>query len=549
MQISVKPARRDGSFLSIKKAKKTYTIHSRYAPQKEAETWAEDLADLTDRLVLFGAGLGYLPRALEQRGVDCYVLEPLPAFDYPADLPLNDLYQGKQVIRFDPSEPIESIIRRIPLKFLAGSQPNIHPGYRKIFPQLESLIEDFLTEGMGVLRGAESHYRFFHQWFDNFIENASVLEEGYSLEALSGAFMHQPGVLVGAGPSLDHSFDLLRDQRNRLLIVTVDTALYSLEQNGISPDFVVSVDPQPENTQYLDDVEFQSHFVGALTCQPAYFNACQGQLFPFYIGDPENETPMFPLLEALIPLLEGPVCLPAAGSVSTTAFALLRYFGCDPIMNVGVDHAFTFHQATPRSSRWAQQQLSSLSRFRSLAGAHLQRIFRQEQEKDRILKTIEGKRGHDWWTTDEYVQQNRWFELQAQDGNRQCVDLREDGMPMESWEEISAEEFIESVDSLDKKSMEVVADQPLEIQTKKLIEWTRMLADWSLEKTEEEFVRDLEPPSNERVHPLMRPLFRYLQTQDVEDPREMISTHWKKTGEQISRLKEMMETLKVGPEG
>ncbi|MFP6854550.1 MAG: 6-hydroxymethylpterin diphosphokinase MptE-like protein, partial [Opitutales bacterium] len=51
-------------------------------------------------------------------------------------------------------------------------------------------------------------------------------------------------VVVGAGPSLDVTLPLIKEGFDRPLVIAADSALQALLSHGISPDFVVNIDPE-----------------------------------------------------------------------------------------------------------------------------------------------------------------------------------------------------------------------------------------------------------------------------------------------------------------
>jgi len=52
------------------------------------------------------------------------------------------------------------------------------------------------------------------------------------------------GLVVGAGPSLDITLPLLKNNIPKPLIIAADSSLRAFKKIGIDPDFVVSIDPQ-----------------------------------------------------------------------------------------------------------------------------------------------------------------------------------------------------------------------------------------------------------------------------------------------------------------
>lgn len=539
MNLSVEPARRNGFFLKISTDEGTSTIHSRYAPSREAQRWADQLAEMSEKIILFGAGLGYLPRALEERQVKCFILEPLPKFSAPETCPIRELESKDYFVRFDPSLANDAIVSQIPVDFLAGAQPNIHPNYLSIFSSLEQVRDTVLTRGMGLLRGVESHYRFFHTWLENALSILPELPRMRSLVDLRDQLRGVPAILVGAGPSLDTSLNFLRRVSDDFFVLAVDTALYPLQTQGITPDLVVSVDPQKENLRYLEGIELRSGVTASLTAQPDFLRGAENSCaFPFYIASAETEYPMVPVFQEILKFVDGLSPLPAAGSVSTTGLALLKWFDCDPIINIGIDHAYTFHRAISRGTQWEQSQVRALNRFYTMAQAHLERIQRKGSDEQRDLQSIKSRRGETILTTDEYRDQNQWFQYEAQSYSGRCVDGRKDGAPMKYWEPMSREAI--SRFGMDRP-LNIFNTNPLrsiEVDMERIQKWFED----AREELKQTSVGDIQsmvettriPDDHQGL--MVRPLVRYLQTQP-DGQEEKIKEYLKRTRAVLARFK------------
>ena len=67
------------------------------------------------------------------------------------------------------------------------------------------------------------------------------------------AFRNMPAVIVGAGPSLDDALNGLNAIRDRALIMGCDTAARPLLASGVSPHFIVALDPSESTSAIAPD--------------------------------------------------------------------------------------------------------------------------------------------------------------------------------------------------------------------------------------------------------------------------------------------------------
>lgn len=79
--------------------------------------------------------------------------------------------------------------------------------------------------------------------------------------------LNLPVFIVGNGPSLDSSFSYLQEHRDKVLLISCGTALYSLYKKGIKPDFHAEVEQnrstynwvsQVKDSDYLKDIRLIS---------------------------------------------------------------------------------------------------------------------------------------------------------------------------------------------------------------------------------------------------------------------------------------------------
>jgi len=177
--------------------------------------------------------------------------------------------------------------------------------------------------------------RFAGRYLLQTLGNLPVIRREGDAAALDGRFTGRPAVVVGAGPTLDENLPVLAARQDRVVIISVDTALRPLLAGGVRPHLVVAVDPAELNAQHLaglsglDDIWLAAE--GSL--HPSAFEAFAGRTFVFKVSDHEP----WPWLKTMGLDRGG---LRAWGSVVTSAFDLALRMGCDPIVFVGLDLSY-----------------------------------------------------------------------------------------------------------------------------------------------------------------------------------------------------------------
>ena len=335
-------------------------FHSRRNPIAEAEgTLAAVIGDdAPASVVVIGAGLGYLPEAIERKfpGTRVLVIEPEPAFARHM-LSRRDwrerIGSGRLILLVGPDYHGTSGAWR-----LVGDQARPvtieHPVLSRVRPaaiaEARAVAERICFDARA---NAEARRKLEAPYLLNTLQNLPVLAREADAAALTSKFERMPAVLVAAGPSLDRQLHGLRAVQDRALIVAVDTALRPLLLAGVKPHFVVAVDPSAANALHLEGLppEHGAWMVGECSLHPTAFDAFSGRTFCYRVAEHEP----WPWLRAAG--LEAGF-LRAWGSVLTTAFDLTLRMGCDPIVFVGADLAYTdgrpYCRATIYENDWAR---------------------------------------------------------------------------------------------------------------------------------------------------------------------------------------------------
>ncbi len=155
--------------------------------------------------------------------------------------------------------------------------------------------------------------------------------------AFKDAFKSKPGIVIGAGPSLNKNIHLLKEARSKAVLIAVDAALKPLLDIGIRPHIVTNIErTAPVNAFFLnlgkqDDI----YFVFSPVAAPETYNAYDG---PKIIAHRYKE---------IMDWLDMPKgALSGSPLVGNFAFDIAQYLGCSPIIMAGQDLSFKPSEAT-----------------------------------------------------------------------------------------------------------------------------------------------------------------------------------------------------------
>jgi hypothetical protein len=197
---------------------------------------------------------------------------------------------------------------------------------------------------------ADARSRFAGRYVLQTLDNLPVVAQAADVGQFFARFAGVPAIVVGAGPSLDRTISALARARDRALVIAVDTALRPLLAQGIEPDLAVAVDPADINARHLTDLPANDStwLVAEPSIHPSSFDAFDGRTTIFRVASHQP----WPWLKAL-----GVDCatLRTWGSVITSAFDLAVQLGCDPIVFVGADLAYTDGQTYCRGTIFEEE--------------------------------------------------------------------------------------------------------------------------------------------------------------------------------------------------
>jgi antitoxin component YwqK of YwqJK toxin-antitoxin module len=334
--------------------------HSVEGAKREAEAWFESI-DIRNykTLILFGVGLGYYYQVLKPwlRG------DPERRVIFIED----DLCVIKKFLETENATEILSDPQAILHAFHADENEKAAPRdfdyiVRSFMPgmtYLSSLQLYWNTRKEACmciraniyLRG--SYYSMLQSElqelradvFTNFYSNIPLISDCYRADSLYGAFPSVPAIICGAGSSITSQLPALKEAVNRAIVFASGSAMNILNEHEIFPHFGPGLDPTTSQlsrirTNYAYEIpyfvraRFQNEAWQTLHGPKIYVGGnCEYLIYEWF----EKELGIFPEKSLQV-------------GVSSTNFSLefARILGCNPIILIGVDLAYT------DSSRYAK---------------------------------------------------------------------------------------------------------------------------------------------------------------------------------------------------
>jgi hypothetical protein len=343
-QYFIEKSNDDKYIIKVKDKDKAFYIGSKYSVQRDIDKFIDLIEDFNVSTVflIFGIGAGeHILKLLNEIGEknkvliiepDKKILDMLKESGY-YDVIIKDKRIMVSELNINIIEVLGACIDEININNI---KLMVYANYDKIFKsefkEFCKKLNDFLLNN---IINMNTNISFSEQFFKCFIKNIKHVLNSVFINEFRDKFKNIPAVVVSAGPSLEKNVELLKEVQDKFVIVTGIRTVSSLNVKGINPHFVCVVDP----TEKMYQVAMKS-----LNCKaPLVFCECTNhQIVEEYEGKKIFFQEGINLKNVTSELLDTNVdSLWAGGSVAHTCTALARHMGCNPIIFIGQDFAYT----------------------------------------------------------------------------------------------------------------------------------------------------------------------------------------------------------------
>jgi cytochrome c-type biogenesis protein CcmH/NrfG len=295
--------------------------------------------------ILLGFGMGYLAIELAQKLEKKHpliVCEADPAVLKTAlrHVDLTEVLNSDYIrILVGLEIPLQDWIMKLAAKFMTAKVEVVsyEPSIRMHPEAYERLKDIAKKESRAIILNRNTTLKAGQRMLENILQNFPEVIQSTGVKRLENLFSGRPAILVAAGPSLEKNVHLLRELEGRAVIISVDTALRLLLPLGIRPDIVTTIDFNQKNFEKFANVPIPPEI--SLVYHPGgYYESIRAFHGPrFTQTRTGNRIPAW--LSQFFAEDKGQ--LNPGTTVAHLSFHLARHLGCDPIVLIGQDLAFT----------------------------------------------------------------------------------------------------------------------------------------------------------------------------------------------------------------
>ncbi len=212
------------------------------------------------------------------------------------------------------------------------------PSYEQKKAEEFSNLSHEIHYTISQLQGSvEEYLRFGVTFFRNYYPNTLKLPQSHLGNRFFGKFKGVPAIICGAGPSLEKQYAKLPELKEKALIFAGGSALNALHSIQLPPHFGAAIDPNP--TQYERHQQLKEFNIPVFYRSRLYhkaLNAIQGPRL-YVTGAGGYDIAAFVERKLGIPSVD----LEEGHNVLNFAIQIAELMGCNPIILVGMDLAYT----------------------------------------------------------------------------------------------------------------------------------------------------------------------------------------------------------------
>lgn len=194
---------------------------------------------------------------------------------------------------------------------------------------ISNCLKKFITHSIIDLNTCK---HFSERWFESFIANFDYCLNSTFLSDIKDSVKNKPAIILSAGPSLEKNINLLEECKDRFFIISGGRTLSKLEEINVKPDLFVIIDG--------DEISYDIVKNNIKIDTPLVFcNLTNEKIIQQHRGKKIYDSTGIDFISPIIK--KDQIGLFGGGSVAHACINTAIHIGCDPIILIGQDLAYT----------------------------------------------------------------------------------------------------------------------------------------------------------------------------------------------------------------
>ncbi|WP_294182003.1 motility associated factor glycosyltransferase family protein [uncultured Clostridium sp.] len=336
----IESSRDDKNVIKLIRGSKQIYLGSRYNVQRDIDNVMSKLQNINSQtlIIVFGLGTGeHIKSILHSLKFQNKILIIEPCAEVIKKfLKLN---YSKYILQ---DKRIYLIYFQEDIKFLISNFINeinvynlsiiIFPNYDRVFiRQYRKFVKCLKEIRNSVIVNLSTALKLSQRFFSSLVKNISYIPQSIAVNKLKKIYRDMPAIVVSSGPSLEKNMDQLKELQKYFIIISGLRNLKALIEIGVTPDFLCVIDSMEINYSFIKN--YLNLNIPLLIYENSNSKVIENYKGPkiLYVSNKQ----FCKLLGYDVDLLY------QGGSVAHTCTSLAAYMGCNPIIFIGQDLAYT----------------------------------------------------------------------------------------------------------------------------------------------------------------------------------------------------------------
>ena len=332
--------------IKIKKDNKWIYIGSKYNMKNELESFENQIDDKNEKkltFLIFGFGAGEHIKMLREKYEESIlkIFEPNEyIFEYAMNLEFvkND---SKILIEKCDNKAIADL-HKINIDFLDEFDMTkikilSFSNYSKVYDkEYLYILKEIESKCVDLKVNRNTKILFNERWFVTLNKNIPYMVNSVLFDNYQNKYKDKPAIIVSAGASLDKNVDLLKGIEENFMIIAGGRPLKGLVEKEIKPGLIVVLDPVDKN------YEMMKGSIEETNIPLLFFEVTNEKVTANHKGYKMFSTYAQFIQKAINREIHE---LPSYGSVAHSSVSAAILLGCNPIIFIGQDFAYTNDRA------------------------------------------------------------------------------------------------------------------------------------------------------------------------------------------------------------
>ena len=361
--------------------KNNRAVHSKYNIENECKMALGKINKNKNLLIIYGYGLGYIVKYLIENINEYFnekTLESLKIIVIVEDTALfkysyyNIFNTEKENIFFIHGEDnIDYINKIIDYKKVNGVSLVSLPSLTKEEKdKANKLYGEILNNIEREFSNIWTNLYFENIWTKNIIFNSEYINKSPDISVFKNAFKSFKALLICPGPTLINYIEKIKNNRENLIIICVDTSYSVLCKHGIIPDFVITVDGGFFNSLdfVYEDKKFP-YLIMDIACN---------KIIPKIICDKTNIIRFSSTSDlGIVEYLKRQInisSLTTSNTVATTMIDFAYYTSFDKVLLIGFDNSYPYYQRHIKHALSYEYMINKTNKLKTMESYYFEAI-------------------------------------------------------------------------------------------------------------------------------------------------------------------------------